>query len=142
MTCYGTGTYLFMYGTVPVCWWIHGVHICMCVEHRERPFFPALIRFMTSGPVVPMVWQGNNVVAISRYRTYRTVENSETRVRYLPKTKIKLKLTDPFLDPTVPLCLKFKLLWNIGTGTFFYHLLFTNKCIGLHFTVLVPGTYQ
>jgi nucleoside-diphosphate kinase len=36
------------------------------LEHRERAFFPALIEFMLSGPVVPMVWQGKNIVAIAR----------------------------------------------------------------------------
>jgi nucleoside-diphosphate kinase len=29
-------------------------------EHRERPFFPALIEFMTSGPVVVQVLEGEN----------------------------------------------------------------------------------
>merc|ERR1712188_98613 len=27
-------------------------------EHKERPFFGGLIDFITSGPVVAMVWQG------------------------------------------------------------------------------------
>lgn len=26
--------------------------------HRERPFFPGLIGFLTSGPVLAMVWEG------------------------------------------------------------------------------------
>ena len=34
--------------------------------HRERPFFPSLTDFMSSGPVVVMVLKGEN--AISRYR--------------------------------------------------------------------------
>jgi len=34
--------------------------------HRERPFFPSLVSFMTSGPVVPMVVEGEN--AIGRVR--------------------------------------------------------------------------
>ena len=34
--------------------------------HKERPFFPELVDFMTSGPVVLMVLQGENV--IQRYR--------------------------------------------------------------------------
>jgi len=37
------------------------------LEHRERAFFPTLIEFMLSGPVVPMVWQGQNIVAIARW---------------------------------------------------------------------------
>ena len=35
-------------------------------EHRERPFFPALIEFMTSGPVCVQVLQGENAVLKNR----------------------------------------------------------------------------
>ena len=35
-------------------------------EHRERPFFPALIEFMTSGPVVVQVLEGENAIARNR----------------------------------------------------------------------------
>ncbi|MEB3292643.1 MAG: nucleoside-diphosphate kinase [Synechococcales bacterium] len=34
--------------------------------HKERPFFPALVEFITSGPVVAMVWEGDGVVASAR----------------------------------------------------------------------------
>jgi nucleoside-diphosphate kinase len=34
--------------------------------HRARPFFPELVQFMTSGPVVVQVLEGEN--AIARYR--------------------------------------------------------------------------
>lgn len=34
--------------------------------HRERPFFPGLVEFITSGPVVAMVWEGDGVVASAR----------------------------------------------------------------------------
>ncbi len=34
--------------------------------HKERPFFPGLIQFITSGPVVAMVWEGEGVVASAR----------------------------------------------------------------------------
>ncbi len=34
--------------------------------HRERPFFSELVRFVTSGPVVVMVWEGPGAVAIVR----------------------------------------------------------------------------
>jgi len=34
--------------------------------HRERPFFSELVRFMTSGPVVVQVLEGDN--AIAKYR--------------------------------------------------------------------------
>ena len=30
--------------------------------HRERPFYASLVSFMTSGPVVPMVLEGENAV--------------------------------------------------------------------------------
>lgn len=34
--------------------------------HRERPFFASLVDFITSGPVVAMVWQGDGVVTSAR----------------------------------------------------------------------------
>ncbi len=34
--------------------------------HRERPFFPGLVQFITSGPLVAMVWEGDGVVAAAR----------------------------------------------------------------------------
>ncbi|NMG10164.1 nucleoside-diphosphate kinase [Brasilonema sp. UFV-L1] len=34
--------------------------------HRERPFFAGLVDFITSGPVVGMVWEGEGVVASAR----------------------------------------------------------------------------
>jgi nucleoside-diphosphate kinase len=35
-------------------------------EHREKPFFGGLVNFITSGPVVAMAWEGNNVVETAR----------------------------------------------------------------------------
>lgn len=35
-------------------------------EHRERPFFPALIEFMTSGPVMVQVLEGENAIGRNR----------------------------------------------------------------------------
>ncbi|XP_075229998.1 nucleoside diphosphate kinase [Lycorma delicatula] len=32
-----------------------------------RPFFPGLVKYMSSGPVVPMVWEGLNVVKTGRF---------------------------------------------------------------------------
>ena len=32
-------------------------------EHRDKPFFPSLVEFITSGPTVQMVWEGNDAVA-------------------------------------------------------------------------------
>ncbi|GGC11713.1 nucleoside-diphosphate kinase [Marinobacterium sp. D7] len=35
-------------------------------EHKERPFFADLVAFMTSGPVVVQVLEGENAVALNR----------------------------------------------------------------------------
>lgn len=34
--------------------------------HKERPFFASLVDFITSGPVVAMVWEGDGVIASAR----------------------------------------------------------------------------
>ena len=36
------------------------------IEHKERPFFGELVNFMTSGPVMIMVLEGDNAVAKNR----------------------------------------------------------------------------
>ncbi len=36
------------------------------IEHKERPFFGELVNFMTSGPVLLMVLEGENAVAKNR----------------------------------------------------------------------------
>ena len=35
-------------------------------EHVDRPFFPGLVGFITSGPIVAMAWEANNAVEIVR----------------------------------------------------------------------------
>ncbi len=35
-------------------------------EHVERSFFPGLLQFITASPVVAMVWEANNAVALVR----------------------------------------------------------------------------
>ncbi|NVJ50702.1 MAG: nucleoside-diphosphate kinase [Gammaproteobacteria bacterium] len=35
-------------------------------EHKERPFFGALVEFMTSGPVMVQVLEGENAIAANR----------------------------------------------------------------------------
>ncbi len=35
-------------------------------EHAERPFFGDLVRFITSGPTVQMVWEGPSAVEVVR----------------------------------------------------------------------------
>ncbi|MEA5501467.1 MAG: nucleoside-diphosphate kinase [Limnoraphis robusta] len=34
--------------------------------HRGKPFFDGLVKFITSGPLVAMVWEGDGVVAAAR----------------------------------------------------------------------------
>ncbi len=34
--------------------------------HEGRPFYDGLIEYITSGPIVAMVWEGNNAVAAAR----------------------------------------------------------------------------
>jgi nucleoside-diphosphate kinase len=46
--------------------------------HRERPFFGELVEFMTSGPVVVQVLEGEN--AVSRYREIMGATNPENAV--------------------------------------------------------------
>ncbi|MFN7684299.1 MAG: nucleoside-diphosphate kinase [Oligoflexia bacterium] len=36
------------------------------IEHKDRPFFQSLVHFMTSGPVMLMVLEGENAVALNR----------------------------------------------------------------------------
>src|SRR5690606_18245499 len=36
------------------------------IEHKERPFFNSLVSFMTSGPVLLMVLEGENAIAKNR----------------------------------------------------------------------------
>ena len=36
------------------------------IEHKERPFFGSLVNFMTSGPVLLLVLEGENAVALNR----------------------------------------------------------------------------
>ncbi len=36
------------------------------IEHKDRPFFQGLIRFMTSGPVMILCLEGQNAVALNR----------------------------------------------------------------------------
>ncbi len=34
--------------------------------HKERPFFDGLVNFITSGPVIAMVWEGDGVITSAR----------------------------------------------------------------------------
>jgi len=35
-------------------------------EHAGKPFFESLVDFITSGPVVAMVWEGRDAIAVAR----------------------------------------------------------------------------
>jgi nucleoside-diphosphate kinase len=35
-------------------------------ELQSKPFFPHLVKYMSSGPLVPMVWEGKKVVDVGR----------------------------------------------------------------------------
>ncbi|QSF43195.1 MULTISPECIES: nucleoside-diphosphate kinase [Paenibacillus] len=41
-------------------------------EHEGKDFFPGLVSFITSGPVFAMVWEGDDVVALSRLMIGKT----------------------------------------------------------------------
>ena len=54
--------------------------------HRERPFFGSLTEFMTSGPIVVMVLEGDNVIAKNRElmgaTNYKEAEEGTIRREY------------------------------------------------------------
>lgn len=35
-------------------------------EHQGKGFFPGLIEYITSGPIVAMVWEGTNAISVAR----------------------------------------------------------------------------
>ena len=35
-------------------------------EHKDKPFFKGLVSFITSGPIVAMVWEGKNIITSLR----------------------------------------------------------------------------
>lgn len=41
-------------------------------EHQGKPFFEGLVDFITSGPVFAMVWEGDQVITISRMMIGKT----------------------------------------------------------------------
>lgn len=51
--------------------------------HKERPFYKSLVDYITSGPIVAMVWEGNNAVAAARSTIGATnpVESSPGSIR-------------------------------------------------------------
>ncbi|PAD69183.1 nucleoside-diphosphate kinase [Bacillus sp. 7586-K] len=41
-------------------------------EHKDKPFFGELVDFITSGPVFAMVWEGENIIEVSRLMIGKT----------------------------------------------------------------------
>lgn len=41
-------------------------------EHQSKPFFGELVDFITSGPVFAMVWEGDNIIEVSRLMIGKT----------------------------------------------------------------------
>ena len=41
-------------------------------EHEGKPFYPRLIRYIQSGPIVAMVWKGYNVIQGARHLMGKT----------------------------------------------------------------------
>ena len=41
-------------------------------EHKEKPFFGELISYLTSGPCFAMVWEGENIITLSRLMIGKT----------------------------------------------------------------------
>lgn len=35
-------------------------------EHKDKPFFGGLVEFITSGPIVAMVWEGKDAITLAR----------------------------------------------------------------------------
>jgi len=44
-------------------------------EHKGKPFFPGLIEYITSGPSLVMVWEGENIIAGMRTLMGKTNPN-------------------------------------------------------------------
>ncbi|KKI90621.1 nucleoside diphosphate kinase [Bacillus sp. SA1-12] len=42
------------------------------LEHQDKPFFGELVDFITSGPVFAMVWEGENIIEVSRLMIGKT----------------------------------------------------------------------
>ena len=41
-------------------------------EHKDKPFFKGLVSFITSGPIVAMVWEGKNIITALRKMMVKT----------------------------------------------------------------------
>ena len=68
-------------------------------EHKDKPFFPNLIKYLQSGPIVAMVVQGYNAVAGvrhlmgSQFRIKQKLEPSELILHKLRNTTLFTGLT-------------------------------------------------
>lgn len=68
-------------------------------EHKDKPFFPSLIKYLQSGPIVAMVVQGYNAVAgvrilwVQQFRIKQKLEPSELILHKLRNTILFTGLT-------------------------------------------------
>lgn len=51
-------------------------------EHQGKPFFGELVEFITSGPVFAMVWEGENVIEVTRQLIGKTNPKEALLVRF------------------------------------------------------------
>lgn len=42
------------------------------IDHKDKPFFDELVHFITSGTVFAMIWEGNDVIQLSRLMIGKT----------------------------------------------------------------------
>ena len=69
--------------------------------HKERPFFADLVKFMTSGPVMIQVLEGEGAIAKNRELMGATDPKKAARARSAP-TSPKASTPTPSTAPTLP----------------------------------------
>lgn len=69
--------------------------------HKERPFFNDLVNFMTSGPVMIQVLEGEDAIAKNRQLMGATDPKKAERVRSAPILP-KASMPTPCMAPTLP----------------------------------------
>ena len=60
------------------------------MEHQSKPFFGELVEFITSGPVFAMVWEGENIIELSRLMIGKTSPNG-SNARYHSRVTLHLQ---------------------------------------------------
>lgn len=96
-------------------------------EHKDKPFFPNLIKYLQSGPIVAMVVQGYNAVAGVRHLMGSTVPD-QAEVGTIRADLHKLKNTTLFTGLTVWKVQKEKLKSTLQKMKF---VKLQNQCLNL-----------